>query len=220
LTVEPFVKYDIGGAYHWKWYILNYEGYRDFTNALVNLVPNPGRVLDVGCGDGLISYLFFRSGCDVVGFDTSETAIKLANIVSEMAVRNSMGADIADVQNTPFVQGDRTEMLQRLKHQALQYSESSIYDFNEPNSFDFAICSEVIEHMEFPQLLLEKVHHAIRQYAIITTPNGLLPDGTMDKPGSYDYHVWSPETFAELLDGYNFEFLDLKPGTIAVKLYK
>ena len=220
MTVEPFVKYDIGGAYHWKWYILNYEGYRDFTNALVNLVPDPGRVLDVGCGDGLISYLFFRSGCDVVGFDTSKTAIKLANIVSEMAVQSSMGADIADVQNTPFVQGDKAEMLQRLKNQALQYSESSIYDFSEPDSFDYAICSEVIEHLEFPEQLLEKVRHAIRKYAIITTPNGLLPDGTMDKPDSYDYHVWSPETFAELLDGYNFEFLDLKPGTIAVKLYK
>ena len=78
----------------------------------------------------------------------------------------------------------------------------------------------MIEHLEFPEQLLEKVRHAIRKYAIITTPNGLLPDGTMDKPDSYDYHVWSPETFAELLDGYNFEFLDLKPGTIAVKLYK
>jgi hypothetical protein len=67
---------------------------------------------------------------------------------------------------------------------------------------------------------LENVHHAIRKFAIITTPNGLQPDGTMDEPGAYDYFVWSPETFADLLRGYDFEFIDLRPDTISVKLYK
>jgi hypothetical protein len=48
----------------------------------------------------------------------------------------------------------------------------------------------------------------------------LQPDDTIEEPGTHDYHAWSPETFAELLKSYKFEFLDLRPGTIAVKFYK
>ena len=220
MNVKPFIKYDIGGAYHWKWYILNYEGYRNFSNTLTELVPGPGRVLDVGCGDGLISYLFFRLGCNVVGIDTSPTAIHLAKIVSQIAVQGAMGSEIKELQGMAFVQGEKELMLSRLKQGALQYLESSIYDFNEPDSFDYAICSEVIEHLEHPEQLLKNVHASIRKFAIITTPNGLLPDGSINLPGPYDYHVWSPETFTTLLEGYKFEFLDLKPETIAIKLYK
>ena len=65
MTPEPFNKYDLGGAYHWKWYLVNYDDYRDFSNSLVDLMTAPGRLLDVGCGDGLISYLYFRRGFDV-----------------------------------------------------------------------------------------------------------------------------------------------------------
>jgi len=92
LAPEPFIKYDIGGSYHWKWYLVNYDGYRDFSDSLVGLVPTPGRLLDVGCGDGLISYLFFRSGFDVVGLDTSDTAVQFANMISDMALLKRMGA--------------------------------------------------------------------------------------------------------------------------------
>ena len=220
MSVEPFIKYDIGGAYHWKWYLFNFGGYRDFTNGLVDLVPAPGRLLDVGCGDGLISYLLFRLGFDVQGLDTSETAIQLARDVVDLALRKSMGANIEDVRDTPFTAGDPQVLKNRHAQGALQFDHRSIYDLTEKDEFDYAICSEVIEHLEHPERLLENVHRAIRQFAIITTPDGLRPDGAMDEPGTYDYHVWSRDTFAELLDGYKFEFLDLRPGTIGVKLYK
>ncbi len=220
MAPEPFIKYDIGGAYHWKWYLVNHDGYRDFANSLVGLVPTPGRLLDVGCGDGLISYLFFRSGFDVVGLDTSDTAVQLANMVSDMALQKRMGADIKAVQQTPFTEGDNDFLIERFAQGGLKYYNRSIYDFGEKDAFDYAICSEVIEHLEHPERLLEIVHGAIRKFAIITTPDGLKPDGTLDAPGPYDYHVWSPETFAGLLNGYKFEFLDLRPGTICAKLFK
>ena len=57
--VEPFIKYDIGGAYHWYWYLLNFDKYRGFTNSILKLHPNPSKIVYVGSGDGLISYLFF-----------------------------------------------------------------------------------------------------------------------------------------------------------------
>jgi len=215
---ETFAKYDIGGAYHWKWYLVDYEGYRGFTNALVDMIPGPGRLLDVGCGDGLISYLFFRQGFDVVGLDTSETGIGLANLVTESALRNGMGADIESVQDTPFTHGNTAELLERFDRGGLRFECQLVYDLSDKDAFDFSICSEVIEHVEFPEKLLENVHRSVRNFAIITTPNSLRPDGTIDDPDKYDYHAWSPETFADLLDGYDFEFLDLRPDTIAVKL--
>ncbi len=220
MITDPFIKYDIGGAYHWKWYLVNFDGYRDFTNLLVDLLPISGRLLDVGCGDGLISYLFFRSGFEVVGLDTSETAIQLAKIVSDMAVRESMGSDIKSVQEMPFTAGDQKPLIKRFDQGALQFHCRSIYDIAETDEFDYAICSEVIEHLEHPERLLENVHRVVRKFAIITTPDGLMPDGTIEEPGVYDYHVWSPDTFADLLHGYNFEFLDIRPGTIGIKLHK
>ena len=217
---EPFIKYDIGGAYHWKWYLVNFEGYRDFTNTPVDLIPDAGRLLDVGCGDGLVSYLFFRSGFNVVGIDTSETGIQLAKIVCDKALKESLGTEVEDLQGTPYTKGDQGLMIERLEQGQLQFRKQSIYEFTESDAFDYAICSEVIEHLEHPEQLLENVHRAIRKFAIITTPDGLQPDDTIEEPGTYDYHAWSPETFAELLKSYKFEFLDLRPGTIAVKFYK
>ena len=218
--VKPFIKYDIGGAYHWKWYLLNFDDYRDFTNGILDLYPDPGRILDIGCGDGLISYLFFRLGFDVVGFDTSETAIQLANLVSKMAINDRMGADISAVHGTAYTAGNQDILSKRLIQNALQFRKQSIYDINEENDYDYAICSEVIEHVERPLDLLKNIHNAIRKFAIITTPDGTLPDGSIDKPGAYDYHILTPKTFADLLLGYNYEFINLRAGTISIKLFK
>tara|TARA_Y100000589_G_scaffold309787_1_gene327614 strand:- start:361 stop:1026 length:666 start_codon:yes stop_codon:yes gene_type:complete len=220
VTPEPFNKYDLGGAYHWKWYLVNYDDYRDFSNSLVDLMTAPGRLLDVGCGDGLISYLYFRSGFDVVGLDTSNTAIQLSKFVCNLALQKSMGSAISSVKNTHFTAGDRDKLIERFESGGLQFFNQSIYELSEINKFDYAICSEVIEHVEYPERLLENVNRAIRKFAIITTPNGLQSDGSIDEPGKYDFHSWSPATFAQLLDGYNFEFLDLRPGTISIKLNK
>ena len=220
LNPQPFQKYDIGGAYHWKWYLVNYEGYRDFSNTLTQLIPNKGSLMDVGCGDGLISYLFFRLGFKVYGIDTSQTAIYLASTISKMALEKSMGENIEDVNETPFVHGDNKIHEKRIAQQELKFAIQSIYEIDQINTFDYAICSEVIEHLKYPDKLLKAVHNSIRKFAIITTPNGLLSDGNVDAPGPYDYHVWTPKTFAELCKDYKFEFLDIKPGTIAIKLYK
>lgn len=220
MTPQPFEKYDIGGAYHWKWYLVNYEGYRDFTNILTQLIPNKGSLMDVGCGDGLISYLFFRLGFKVYGLDTSQTAIQLARIVTNMALEKSIGGNIEEIHGSPFVHGENEIHKERMAQQELEFIQKSIYDICLPDTFDYAICSEVIEHLEYPDKLLKAVHTSIRKFAIITTPNGLLSDGSTEEPGPYDYHVWTPETFSELCRDYNIEFLDVKPGTIAIKLYK
>ena len=64
---------------------------------------------------GLISYLYFRSGFDVVGLDTSNTAIQLSKFVSNLALQKSMGSAIASVKNTHFTAGDRDKLIERFE---------------------------------------------------------------------------------------------------------
>lgn len=75
-----FDKYDRSGAYHWEYY---YEKREPFYTACVdtvcNLVPQRTSVLDIGCGDGLVSnVLNERKDCKVVGIDVHPLATALA----------------------------------------------------------------------------------------------------------------------------------------------
>lgn len=216
---RSFDKYDKGGAYHWKWYLTNFDGYQDFTNALVDLIPNQGSLIDMGCGDGLMSYLFFRSGLKVLGIDTSETGIQLAKLVSQMALTKKMGADIKSIQGMPLTVGNQQDLMPRFEKGELAFTQTSVFDNRDANAFDYLLCAEVIEHVDNPKKLLDIIHRVTRNFAIITTPDGLLPDGNMSELGPYDFNVWSKDTFTSLLEGYNFEFLDLRQGTIGIKLF-
>lgn len=208
MSEEAFRKYEIGGAYHWKWYLLNYEGYRDFTDEIADLLPRMGRVLDIGCGDGLMSYVFFRRGLEIVGIDDNTMAIQIAEKIAPMAAGGELEGALA-------LGGEDGPLPERYRDDQLKFRLQSGYDIDEPDAYDCAVCVEVIEHVEFPEKLVERIHNSIRDFAIITTP-----DGTDDEPGPYDFQIWTPDEFAEFLKDYRFEFLDLRPNTISVKLYK
>ena len=67
-------------AYHWDMIKRKDTYYIQHTRIILNLVSKfgMGKILDVGCGDGYITSLFFEKFKDVVGIDISETAIKIA----------------------------------------------------------------------------------------------------------------------------------------------
>lgn len=79
-----FDKYQTRGAYHYQWYN---SGEPDWYKKCVdrclsfcsrNNIADYNNVLDVGCGDGLVSDLLYDNGFDVTGIDNDETAIQLA----------------------------------------------------------------------------------------------------------------------------------------------
>ena len=74
-----FDKYKRLGAYHWDSYENNLE-YKTHVDYIVeNWEKRPkGTLLDVGCGDGLISCFLAESGFKVKGIDVESEGIKLA----------------------------------------------------------------------------------------------------------------------------------------------
>lgn len=81
-----FSKYEKRGAYHWpmisnKPTVMNaYVKAR--YNMCIQLIErsslNVKNVLDLGCGDGALSYLLYKKGYNVTGIDTSELGIMFA----------------------------------------------------------------------------------------------------------------------------------------------
>lgn len=75
-----FDKYDTGGAYHWEYYYEKGDPfYTECVDTLCDLVPHNSRVLDIGCGDGLIANVMTeKNGCKVVGIDVHPLAVSFA----------------------------------------------------------------------------------------------------------------------------------------------
>ncbi len=212
---DEFRKYEIGGAYHWKWYLTDYLGYRAFVRAIMDELPSSGRLLDIGCGDGLMSFAAFRRGLSVSGIDNNDLAIGLARIVCADALAGKFDGAFRSVGDDVPSPEAQARMGACAAGGDLAFACRSAFDLDEDGVYDCAICVEVIEHVAEPAVLLAKIQRAIRTFAIITTP-----DGTGQTPGPYDHQLWTPDSFGDFLHGYRFERLDLRPGTIAVKLFK
>jgi len=73
-----FDKYDRLGAYHWRCYVDD-PVYRRHVNYIIDNFKEKltGSVLDVGCGDGLISCLLAKNGFAVKGIDVEKEGIRL-----------------------------------------------------------------------------------------------------------------------------------------------
>jgi len=95
----------------------------------------PGRVLDWGCGNGVLTYWMFENGfgTEVLGVDVSETAIAHAN---ERFARTRLSF-------RQMVPGSSTHELGR---------------------FDALVCSHVLEHLDDPIAALRDLHGLAEWY--------------------------------------------------------
>lgn len=93
------------------------------------LAPLAGlKVLDVGCGGGILTEAMARSGADVTGIDLSGKALKVAQM-------HAYGSPEFSVQ----------------------YLESSAEDMaaSQPQSFDIVTCMEMLEHVPVPSSVVQ-----------------------------------------------------------------
>lgn len=116
------------------------------VNAIQNHTNCQVKVLDVGCGNGLISIQLGQMGFEVKGIDISEKAILKA------AAANNLS-------NVSFEVIDAEEL--KVQHQ----------------KYDVIICSEVLEHLHKPEIMVKTLHTLLTNdgILIITVPNGLGP---------------------------------------------
>jgi 2-polyprenyl-3-methyl-5-hydroxy-6-metoxy-1,4-benzoquinol methylase len=117
------------------------------AGVLKDSLVKDGRILDVGCGNGVISRHLGRLGFDVTGVDVSEKTIEKARSLTK------------DLPNVQF-----------LKKSAEELVASGV-------KYDAVICSEVLEHLNDPGALLEVLHATLADNGklIVTVPNGKGP---------------------------------------------
>ncbi|MGB1205973.1 MAG: class I SAM-dependent methyltransferase [Chitinophagales bacterium] len=112
-------------------------------------IPKRGKILDIGCGNGIISRALGEAGYEVLGIDLSEKAINLAkeyNFWPNVNFKQLAAEDlIADKQNL--------------------------------QQYDALICSEVLEHLQQPEILLQTAYELLKESGILlaTVPNGYGP---------------------------------------------
>jgi ubiquinone/menaquinone biosynthesis C-methylase UbiE len=145
-----FQKYKTKGpGYHWEQISRSIKKRNVYVVARYELILDligdkiKGRkVLDVGCGDGVLSYLLAKKGAVVTGIDTSEEAIKFAK--EKCKNLRNINFIVGSAYNLPF----------------------------EDKSFDYIVSSEVIEHLKYPEKMLLEIKRVWNQNGkiIITTP--------------------------------------------------
>ncbi|MBV8251830.1 MAG: methyltransferase domain-containing protein [Chitinophaga sp.] len=116
------------------------------TDSLKDTIPANATILDVGCGNGVISRHLGQFGYTVLGIDVSEKTIAVARS------KNTL----------PNVQFEVISA-EALIAQGQQY--------------DAVICSEVLEHLHQPGVLLHTIYQSLRDNGtlIVTVPNGMGP---------------------------------------------
>jgi len=86
------------------------------------------KILDIGCGGGILTEELYKKGAHVTGIDASSKSIKIAQQHAK-----EQGFDIT-------------------------YTNQSIFDSSFKNKFDCVICFEMIEHIDAPNDLLKKIY--------------------------------------------------------------
>ena len=75
-----YTKYEKLGAIHWKWYSKGNKniGYKVLVDDSLKYFSGKGTVIDIGCGDGLPSYLLAKKGFTVIGVEPEISGLKIA----------------------------------------------------------------------------------------------------------------------------------------------
>ena len=97
-----------------------------------NIKLKGSKILDLGCGGGLLCEAMSKSGADVIGIDASSRTIKIAK---------------------------KHAKEQNLK---IEYIDTDIESFNNKEKFDAVVCFELIEHVPSPNQLINNISRIIK----------------------------------------------------------
>ena len=173
-----YPKYRNKGALHWQDYMdINRASYKNWVDWIVSFFPS-GSVLDIGCGDGLFSWLLAENGLDVTGVDVSEDGIKLSR--------------------------ERKDKLDKIptscpKFWVMEAEVLANYDIMNLE-FDYALATEIIEHIQDYKAIRHIFDKYVKYHMILTTPNG-----ERSNKGRYHVREFTEEELREEFKDYKVE---------------
>ena len=170
-------------------YIKNYFSINNNTNNLKGI-----KILDVGCGGGLISEPLARLGADITGIDASEKNIQAAKI---HAKKNNI---------------------------KINYIHGSPEQLNLKENFDVLLNLEIVEHVDNIELFLNSCRNLLKNNGIMFTATLNRTFSSFIKAivgaeyvlrwlpvGTHDWNKFlKPEELEKMLETLEFSLLELK----------
>jgi 2-polyprenyl-6-hydroxyphenyl methylase/3-demethylubiquinone-9 3-methyltransferase len=170
-------------------YIKNYFSINNNTNNLKGI-----KILDVGCGGGLISEPLARLGADITGIDASEKNIQAAKI---HAKKNNI---------------------------KINYIHGSPEQLNLKENFDVLLSLEIVEHVDNIELFLNSCRNLLKNNGIMFTATLNRTFSSFIKAivgaeyvlrwlpvGTHDWNKFlKPEELEKMLEKLEFSLLELK----------
>lgn len=142
--------------------------------SVINQIPAGSSVIDVGCGEGVLSCLLAAKGFKVTGVDLSEPNIVAANkLAKEMGVENNVTFAVGDAENVAFPD----------------------------KSFDVVVSSHVLEHLPHFDKGLAEVFRLAKSEAIIALPT-IANLCSLIQAGRGSFWEFSPRSLIALLRGF------------------
>jgi len=132
--------------YHWAWEGFYKESYEWPVKKILPYINKTDKVLDVGCGDGKLTYFLAQKSNNVTGVDNQELPLQFAKLIfSKLKLK------------IKFKKDDATKL-----------------GFKD-ESFDKVTCFDMIEHVpvEMAKKVVEEINRVLKKYGmlILTTPN-------------------------------------------------
>lgn len=148
-AARPFGKYERFGAYHWR----EIQPLPTRHNAVLTaryrvlldtMDSHAQRVLDIGCGDGTLTFRLGRKSAKVWGIDDSLLPLRLARTEFERRRQRRPLLMNADARRLPFADSE----------------------------FDCVVLADVIEHINAPDAVMSEAFRVLRTggQILVTTP--------------------------------------------------
>lgn len=154
---RKFDKYTKRGSVHWKEIMSkDIRVFNSYHKARYGWILKTAgdikgkKVLDLGCGDGVLTYFLAKAGARVTGVDNDETGLQYAN--------------------------EKLSEFNKAKNLTYTFVNASVYDLPfEADTFDVVVNCEVIEHLPEPERMLREMKRVLKPQGrvVITTPHRL-----------------------------------------------
>lgn len=198
-------------------YFLARESWRDWrieARELIRLarIERGARVLEIGCGGGGLLRMLRDCGANVVGVDTLDAALKLA----EVSLRAPKGRSNLSARES---ESDSSQTPQRLPAMTnfplLPHSTASLPSLIQigtdnhlpfaPSTFDAILGQHVIEHIADADAALREWHRLLKPNGrlALATPNARYPDPAHFADADHAY-IFSPNELGQAITRAGF----------------